>query len=39
MHCLAVYAKEDLLFARHLSLENSADSYLHFRLALPHSVP
>ena len=30
--------KEGLLFARDLSLENSADSYLCFRLALLHSV-
>ena len=27
MHCLAVYVKEGLPFARDLSLENSADSY------------
>ena len=39
MHGLAVYVKEGLPFARHLSLENSADSYLCFRLALLHSVP
>ena len=38
MHGLAVYVKEGLLFARDLSLENSADSYLCFRLALFHSV-
>ena len=38
MHGLAVYAKEGLPFARDLSLENSADSYLYFRLALLHSV-
>ena len=38
MHGLAVYAKEGLPFARDLSLENSADSYLCFRLALFHSV-
>ena len=37
-HGLAVYVKEGLPFARHLSLENSADSYLCFRLALLHSV-
>ena len=30
--------KEGLPFARNLSLENSADSYLCFRLALLHSV-
>ena len=39
MHGLAVYAKEGLPFAWDLSLENSADSYLCFRLALLHSVP
>ena len=33
MHGLAVYGKEGLPFARDLSLENSADSYLCFRLA------
>ena len=38
MHSLAVYVKEGLPFARDLSLENSADSYSHFRLALLHSV-
>ena len=38
MHGLAVYVKEGLSFARDLSLENSADSYLCFRLALLHSV-
>ena len=38
MHGLAVYVKEGLAFARDLSLENSADSYLYFRLALLHSV-
>ena len=38
MHALAVYVKEGLPFARGLSLENSADSYLCFRLALLHSV-
>ena len=36
MHGLAVYVKEGLPFARDLSLENSADSYLCFRLALLH---
>ena len=35
---LAVYVKEGLPFALYLSLENSADSYLCFRLALLHSV-
>ena len=38
MHGLAVYVKEGLPFARDLSLENSTDSYLCFRLALLHSV-
>ena len=38
MHGLAVYVKERLPFAWDLSLENSADSYLCFRLALLHSV-
>ena len=38
MHGLAFYVKEGLPFARDLSLENSADSYLCFRLALLHSL-
>ena len=38
MHGLAVYVKEGLPFARDLALENSADSYLCFQLALFHSV-
>ena len=38
MHGLAVYVKESHPFARDLSLENSADSYLCFRLALLHSL-
>ena len=38
MHGLAVYVKEGLPFAHVLSLENSADSYLCFRLALLHSL-
>ena len=38
MHGLAVYVKEGLPFAWELSLENSADSYLCFQLALLHSV-
>ena len=38
MHGLAVYVKEGLPFAWDLSLENSADSYLCFLLALHHSV-
>ena len=38
MRGLAVYVKEGLPFARDLSLKNSADSYLCFRLALLHSL-
>ena len=38
MHGLAVYVKEGLPFAQGLSLENSADSYLCFHMALLHSV-
>ena len=38
IHDLAVYVKEGLIFGRDLSLENSADSYLCFWLALLHSV-
>ena len=38
MYGLAVYVNERLSFARDLSLEKSADSYLCFRLALLHSV-
>ena len=38
MHGLAVYVKDGFSFARDLSLENSADSYLCFQLALLHSV-
>ena len=38
MHGLALYVKQGFPFARDLSLENSADSYLCFRLALLHSV-
>ena len=38
MYYLAVYVKEGLPFAWELSLENSADSDLCFRLALLHSV-
>ena len=38
IHGLAVYVKEGLPFARDLFLENSADSYLCFQLALLHSV-
>ena len=38
MHGLAVDMEERRPFARELSLVNSADSYLSFRLALLHSV-
>ena len=38
MYGLTVYVKEGLAFAWDLSLENSTDSYLCFRLALLHSV-
>ena len=38
MHGLAVYVKELIPFAWDLSLENSADSYICFQLALLHSV-
>ena len=38
MHGLIVYVKEVLPFALDVSLENSADSYLCFRLALLHSL-
>ena len=38
MHGLEIYVKDGLPFAWDLSLENSADSYLCFRLALLHSV-
>ena len=38
IHGLAVYVKEGFPFARDLSLENSANAYLSFRLALLHSV-
>ena len=38
MHGLAVYVREGHPFLQNLSLENSADSYLCFRLALIHSV-
>ena len=38
IHGLAVYVKEGLPFAHDFYLENSADSYLCFRLALLHSV-
>ena len=39
MHCLAVYVKVGLPFTQDLSLEDSADSHLYFRLAILHSVP
>ena len=35
---MAVYVKEGLPFAQDLSLENSADSYSNFQLALLYSV-
>ena len=38
IHGLAVSVKEGLPFVQDLSLENSADSYLCFQLALLHSV-
>ena len=38
MHGLTVHVKEGLPFAQELSLENSADFYLCFRLALLHSL-
>ena len=38
LHGLAVYVKERLPFARDLSLENSTDCYLCFRLSLLYSV-
>ena len=38
MHDFAVYVKELLPFAWDLSVENSADSYLCFQLALLYSV-
>ena len=38
MHGLVIYVKEGLPFAKDLSLENSGDSYLCFRLALLDSV-
>ena len=38
MHGLAVYVEEGLPFARDVSLENSTDYYIYFRLALLHSV-
>ena len=36
MYGFVVYVMEGLPFAQALSLENSADSYLCFRLALIH---
>ena len=38
MHGFAIYVREGLPFARDLSLEKHANSYLCFRLALLHSV-
>ena len=38
MHGLPLCVKEGLSFERDLSLENSADSYLCFRLALLHCL-
>ena len=38
MHGLTVNVKKGLPFAQDLSLENSADSYLRFQMALLHSV-
>ena len=38
MHILTVCVKEGLPFAQDLSLENSADSYLCFRLAQLYTV-
>ena len=38
MYGLAVYVKEGRSFAQDLSLENSANSYLCFRMALLHLV-
>ena len=38
MHGLAVYVNEGLPFVQDLSLENSTDSYLCFRLVLLHSL-
>ena len=38
LHGLAVYVKEGLPFPRDISVENSADSYFCFRLALLHSL-
>ena len=37
MHGITVYVKKELPFARDVSLENSADSYLWFRQDLLHS--
>ena len=38
MHGLTVHLKEELPFPQDLTLENSADSYICFRLALLHLV-
>ena len=37
-HGLAIYMKEEFPFAQDSPLENSADSYLHFQLALLYSA-
>ena len=38
IHGLPVYVKEEFPFSQNLSLENSADSYFCFQLALLNSV-
>ena len=38
MHGLAVYVKEERLFARDLSLENCVECYICFQLVLLHSL-
>ena len=38
MNGVEVYVKEELPFSQEVSLENSEDSYLFFRLALLHSL-
>ena len=39
MHGLYVYVREGLPFSRNVPLENPADFYFCFRLALLHLVP
>ena len=39
MHGFVVYVKEGISFTRDVSLEDSRDYYLCFRLALLHSLP